>query len=79
MSGYVGHHGGVIRNNWLSISEGLEYFDTGIMAPADLVAGGHSLAVPFIENQIDRFSLAMDVIDRVPRLRSAGSDCPPLA
>jgi hypothetical protein len=30
VSGYVGHHGGVIRNNWLSISEGLEYFDTGI-------------------------------------------------
>jgi len=26
-----------------------------------------------IENQIDRFSLAMDVIDRVPRLRSAGA------
>jgi hypothetical protein len=30
VAGYVGHHGGVIRNNWLSISEGLEYFDTGI-------------------------------------------------
>ena len=29
-SGYVGHHGGLIRNNWISISEGLEYFDTGI-------------------------------------------------
>ena len=26
-----------------------------------------------IENQIDRFSLAIDVIDRVPRLRSAGA------
>ncbi len=26
-----------------------------------------------IENQVDRFSLAMDVIDRVPRLRSAGA------
>jgi phosphoketolase len=26
-----------------------------------------------IENQIDRFSLAMDVIDRVPRLRGAGA------
>jgi acetate kinase len=26
-----------------------------------------------IDNQIDRFSLAMDVIDRVPRLRSAGA------
>jgi phosphoketolase len=26
-----------------------------------------------IENQIDRFSLAMDVIDRVPRLRDAGA------
>jgi phosphoketolase len=26
-----------------------------------------------IENQIDRFSLAMDVIDRVPRLRAAGA------
>ena len=26
-----------------------------------------------IENDIDRFSLAMDVIDRVPRLRSAGA------
>jgi acetate kinase len=26
-----------------------------------------------IENQIDRYSLAMDVIDRVPRLRSAGA------
>jgi hypothetical protein len=30
VGGYVGHHGGVIRNNWLSISDGLEYFDTGI-------------------------------------------------
>jgi hypothetical protein len=30
VSGYVGHHGGIIRNNWLSISEGLDYFDTGI-------------------------------------------------
>lgn len=29
-NGYVGHHGGVIRNNWISISEGNEYFDTGI-------------------------------------------------
>ena len=26
-----------------------------------------------IENQVDRYSLAMDVIDRVPRLRSAGA------
>ncbi|HEY6004877.1 MAG TPA: phosphoketolase [Anaeromyxobacter sp.] len=26
-----------------------------------------------IENQVDRFSLAMDVIDRVPRLRGAGA------
>ena len=26
-----------------------------------------------IDNQIDRFSLAIDVIDRVPRLRSAGA------
>jgi phosphoketolase len=26
-----------------------------------------------IENQIDRFSLAQDVIDRVPRLRGAGA------
>jgi len=26
-----------------------------------------------IENQIDRFSLAIDVIDRVPRLRVAGA------
>jgi phosphoketolase len=26
-----------------------------------------------IENQVDRFSLAMDVIDRVPRLRSVGA------
>jgi phosphoketolase len=26
-----------------------------------------------MENQIDRFSLALDVIDRVPRLRSAGA------
>jgi len=26
-----------------------------------------------IENQIDRFSLAMDVLDRVPRLRAAGA------
>ena len=26
-----------------------------------------------IENQIDRFSLAMDVIDRVPRLRDVGA------
>ena len=26
-----------------------------------------------IENQVDRFSLAMDVIDRVPRLRATGA------
>jgi xylulose-5-phosphate/fructose-6-phosphate phosphoketolase len=26
-----------------------------------------------IANQVDRFSLAMDVIDRVPRLRSVGA------
>jgi phosphoketolase len=26
-----------------------------------------------IENQVDRFSLAMDVIDRVPRLRAIGA------
>ena len=26
-----------------------------------------------VENQVDRYSLAMDVIDRVPRLRSAGA------
>ena len=26
-----------------------------------------------IDNQIDRFSLAIDVIDRVPRLRTAGA------
>jgi aryl-alcohol dehydrogenase-like predicted oxidoreductase len=42
-----------------------EYFETGIMAPADLVAGGHSLAVPFIDNQIDRSrsNLGIDAID----------------
>jgi phosphoketolase len=35
-----------------------------------------SIATPLelaIDNQIDRFSLAMDVIDRVPRLRSTGA------
>jgi hypothetical protein len=29
-TGYVGHYGGVIRNNWISISLDNEYFDTGI-------------------------------------------------
>lgn len=28
--GYVGHYGGVIRNNWVWIARDLEYFDTGI-------------------------------------------------
>jgi xylulose-5-phosphate/fructose-6-phosphate phosphoketolase len=35
-----------------------------------------SIATPLelaIDNQVDRFSLAMDVIDRVPRLRAAGA------
>jgi len=30
VTGYVGHYGGVIRNNWISISLDNEYFDTGI-------------------------------------------------
>lgn len=30
ITGYVGHYDGVIRNNWISISDGLEFFDTGI-------------------------------------------------
>ena len=42
-----------------------EYVDAGIIAPADLVASGHSLAVGFLENQIERSraNLGVDVID----------------
>ena len=42
-----------------------EYIDAGIVAPADLVASGHSLGVAFLEDQLERSrsNLGVDVID----------------
>lgn len=42
-----------------------EYFVRGIMDPADVVAGGHCLAAPFLEDQIERSrrNLGLETID----------------
>jgi aryl-alcohol dehydrogenase-like predicted oxidoreductase len=42
-----------------------EYFDRGVMTPADVVSGGHSIAPAFIANQIQRSlrNLGLSTID----------------
>lgn len=42
-----------------------EYYDCGVMTPADVVAGGHSIAPAFLANQIQRSlaNLGLDTID----------------
>ena len=42
-----------------------EYFDPGLLTPADVVAGGHSLAPAFLADQIDRsrLNLRVETID----------------
>ena len=42
-----------------------EYFDPGLLTPADVVAGGHSLAPAFLADQIDRsrVNLRVETID----------------
>jgi aryl-alcohol dehydrogenase-like predicted oxidoreductase len=42
-----------------------EYFDRGVMSPADVVAGGHCLAPDFLANQVERSleNLGVDRID----------------
>ncbi|HEV7387473.1 MAG TPA: aldo/keto reductase [Gemmatimonadaceae bacterium] len=42
-----------------------EYFERGVMTPADVVAGGHCLSPRYLEDQLDRSrnNLGLDVID----------------
>jgi aryl-alcohol dehydrogenase-like predicted oxidoreductase len=44
---------------------GSEYFERGVMTPADVVAGGHCLSPRYLEDQLERSrnNLGLDVID----------------
>src|SRR6266545_1889894 len=59
----AGAERGGVRPGLHQISPGAEASAGSINTPLELA----------MDNQVDRFTLAMDVIDRVPRLRSAGA------